>query len=145
MDRGRKIRTLVLVALSLACLVGCASTETADSAMRISVSDGSNTVIYRLNDSLPAQSLYSMLPFDVSVGDFLASQKIFYPPEKVEGTDGIEGDGKAGDLALFYPWGDIVMYYGPFNSNAGLFLLGNAESGTDKIKDLHGIIRVDRL
>ena len=145
MDRGRMIRTLVLVALSLACLVGCASTETADAAMRISVSDGSNTVIYRLNDSLPAQSLYSMLPFDVSVGDFLASQKIFYPPEKVEGTDGIEGDGEAGDLALSYPWGDIVMYYGPFNSNAGLFILGTAESGTDKIKDLRGIIRVDRL
>ncbi|MBQ4281769.1 MAG: hypothetical protein II753_06710 [Spirochaetales bacterium] len=145
MDRGRKIRTLVLVALSLVCLVGCASTETADASMRISVSDGSSTVIYRLNDSLPAQSLYSMLPFDVSVGDFLASQKIFYPPEKVEGTDGIEGDGEAGDLALFYPWGDIVMYYGPFNSNAGLFILGTAESGTDKIKDLRGIIRVDRL
>ncbi len=145
MDRGRKIRTLVLVALSLACLVSCASTEASDAAMRISVSDGSNTVIYRLNDSLPAQSLYSMLPFEVSVGDFLASQKIFYPPEKVEGTDGIEGDGEAGDLALFYPWGDIVMYYGQFNSNAGLFILGTAESGTDKIKDLHGIIRVDRL
>ena len=75
MDRGRKIRTLVLVALSLACLVGCASTETADAAMRISVSDGSNTVIYRLNDSLPAQSLYSMLPFEVSVGDFLAARR----------------------------------------------------------------------
>ena len=143
MDWGKRIRMMFIVVISFLCLVSCANTE--KKAMRIFVSDGSNTIIFRLNDSLPAQSLYEMIPFDVTVGDFLASQKIFYPPEKVDGTGGIVGDGGAGDLALFHGWGDIVMYYGPFNANQSLFLLGTAESGAEKIKDLSGIIHVERF
>ncbi|MBP5163676.1 MAG: hypothetical protein ILP16_11975 [Spirochaetales bacterium] len=145
-------RALPLLIVILICLVSCAGTgavsseeDSGEVVMRISVSDGSNTVVFRLNDSTPAKSLYGMLPLDVAVGDFLYNEKIFYPPEKVDGTDGITGDGDAGDLALYYPWGDIVMYIGPFNSNAGLFLLGTAESGAEYIRYLSGTIHVDRL
>ena len=137
---------LIVMSVCLICLAGCAGTAPASSeSMRMSVSDGSHTVVFRLNDSTPAKSLYGMLPLDVTVGDFLYNEKIFYPPEKVDGTDGMTGSGDAGDLALYYPWGDVVMYIGPFESNAGLFLLGTAESGAEHIKDLGGTIHVDRL
>lgn len=149
---NRRVVVLFLIVMLIVSLVGCtnsnmvSSEENADEkVLRVSVSDGNRTVVFVLNDSTPAKSFYSMLPFDVAVGDFLANEKIFYPPEKVDGTDGITGGGGAGDLALFYPWGDIVMYSGPFNSYSGLFLLGTAESGAEHIKDLTGMIHVDRV
>ncbi len=142
---------LVLVVVTL-FLVGCAnkgqvsSEEMAgDAVMIISVTDGSSTVVFRLNGSTPAKSLYGMLPLDVEVGDYLSNEKIFYPPVKVDPTDGITGSGDAGDLALFSPWGNVVMYTGPFGSYPGLFLLGTAESGVEMIGNLKGTIHVDRV
>lgn len=145
---NRRVAVLLLIVMLLVGLASCTNTKMASSdekVLRVSVSDGDRTVVFVLNNSTPAKSFYNMLPLDVAVGDFLASEKIFYPPEKVDGTDGITGGGGAGDLALFYPWGDIVMYYGPFNSYPGLFLLGTAESGAEHIKDLTGTIHVDRV
>ena len=149
---NRRVAVLFLIVMLIVGLAGCTNTKMASSegnadekVLKVSVSDGDRTVVFVLNNSTPAKSFYSMLPLDVAVGDFLANEKIFYPPEKVDGTDGITGGGGAGDLALFYPWGDIVMYYGPFNSSSGLFLLGTAESGDEHIKDLSGIVHVDRF
>ena len=140
-------RVLPIILLLLVILVSCANTnQKADgSVMRISVTDGKHTVVFRLNDSTPAKSLYGMLPMDVGIGDYLANEKIFYPPQKVDASDGIVGGGDAGDLALFSPWGDIVMYVGPFGSYPGLFLLGTAEKGADLIRNLNGTIHVDRV
>ena len=140
-------RVLPIILLLLIIVVSCANmNQKADgSVMRMSVTDGKHTVIFRLNDSNPAKSLYDMLPLDVEIGDFLYNEKIFYPPQKVDASDGIVGGGDAGDLALFSPWGDIVMYVGPFESHPGLFLLGTAEKGAELIRNLSGTIHVDKV
>lgn len=53
-----------------------------DSEMKIRVSDGENEVLYLLNDSPAAMSLYSQLPLDVEVENYGSNEKIFYPPEE---------------------------------------------------------------
>ena len=35
----------------------------------------------------------------------------------------IEGGGEAGGLALFSPWGNVVMYYDSFSPYPGLYIL----------------------
>lgn len=143
--KNRRIAAIFLIAMLLVGLSSCKNTKDASSdVLKVSVSDKDRTIVFVLNDSAPAKSFYNMLPFDVAVGDFLANEKIFYPPQKVDGTDGITGGGEAGDLALFYPWGNIVMYHGPFDSYPGLYLLGTAENGAEHIKDLTGTIHVER-
>ena len=112
-------------------------------SMKISVTDGMHTIIYQLNDSPSAKSLYSMLPMDIEVENYGSNEKIFYPEEKIDTADGIEGGGGAGDLALFSPWGNVVMYYDTFNSYPGLYLLGTAEKGADQVKDLSGTIHIE--
>ena len=111
--------------------------------MKIKVTDGEHTVIYLLNNSSSAKSLYSMLPLEIEVENYGSNEKIFYPKETIYTTDGIEGGGEAGALALFSPWGNVVMYYDSFGSYPGLYILGEAVEGVDQIRNLSGTIRVE--
>ena len=113
--------------------------------MRISVTDGKNTVVFQLNETPPAKSLYDSLPLEVEVENYSNNEKIFYPPNDIDKSDGIEGDCETGTIALFSPWGNVVMYYSPAFSYPGLYILGEAVEGIDLIKDLSGTIRVTAL
>ena len=109
-------------------------------ALRMRVTDGEHTVIYQLNDTPSALSLYSMLPLEAEVENFGRNEKIFYPPEAIDTADGLEGGGKAGMLALFSPWGNVVMYYDSFSAYPGLYILGEAVEGADQVQGLQGHI-----
>ncbi|MBR0163987.1 MAG: hypothetical protein IJQ12_04865 [Lachnospiraceae bacterium] len=111
--------------------------------MIIRVTDGTNTILYKLNDTPPAKSLYDMLPIETEVQNYGNNEKIFYPEETVETAGGVEGGGTAGGLALFSPWGNVVMFYDDFGAYNGLYLLGEAIEGTDQIRNLSGTIRVE--
>ena len=113
--------------------------------MRISVTDGTYTATFKLNNSPSAKSLYGMLPVDAKVENYGNNEKIFYPNDLLDTADGIECDMKAGYLAYYSPWGNIVMYYGDANAYSGLYLLGDVESGADIIKNLTGSIRIERV
>ena len=113
--------------------------------LKISVSDGTHTIVYELNDSPSAKSLYGMLPLDIVVENYGHNEKIFYPPQTVDTTDGIEGGGDAGGLALFSPWGNVVMFYDSFGSYPGLYILGQAVEGTEQISNLSGTIHVEAV
>ena len=112
-------------------------------SMKISVNDGENTIIYQLNDSPSAKSLYGMLPLDAEVRNYGSNEKIFYPEKEIDTADGIEGSGEAGGLALFSPWGNVVMYYDSFGSYPGLYILGEAVEGVDQVRNLSGTIHVE--
>ena len=47
--------------------------------MKIRVSDGTNTIIFELNETSAAKSLYQMLPLKVTVENYSNNEKIFYP------------------------------------------------------------------
>ena len=121
------------------------SSATEEQHMEISVSDGTHTVIYQLNNSGPAASLYRMLPLDAEVKNYGSNEKIFYPEQPVDAAGGIEGGGDAGGLALFSPWGNVVMYYGSFSAYPGLYLLGQATQGADQVQHLTGTIHVEAV
>ena len=114
--------------------------------MKIQVSDGTNAITYELNETSAAKSLYGMLPLEVKVENYGNNEKIFYPPTAVSyGADCIEGDCPAGTLALFSPWGNVVMYYGAASRYSGLYILGKATQGAANISNLTGTIRVEAV
>ena len=115
-------------------------------AMKIRVSDGTNTITYELNETSAAKSLYQMLPLEVTVENYSNNEKIFYPPTAVSyGSDCIEGDCPAGTLALFSPWGNVVMFYGAASRYSGLYILGKTIEGAANIRNLTGTIRVEAV
>ena len=113
--------------------------------MKIQVSDGSRTVVFELNETPVAKSLYDQLPITVDVENYSNNEKIVYPPTALSVAGGVEGDCPVGTLAYFSPWKNVVMYYGAASRYSGLYLLGSAIEGKDRIKDLNGKITVSKL
>jgi len=110
----------------------------ADTAMQISVTANGNTTVFELNNSPAARDLYAQLPLSIEVENYSNNEKIFYPPKKLNTADTPQADARAGTLAYYAPWKDVVMFYGRFGSAAGLYELGYAVSGS-------GYIRLDFL
>nr|WP_321396678.1 cyclophilin-like fold protein [uncultured Desulfobacter sp.] len=112
--------------------------------MTISVDANGKTVVFQLNDSTAAQQLYAQLPLDIKVEDYGSNEKIFYPPKKLDTADTPKANAKAGTLAYYAPWGDVVMFYKNFGSAAGLYELGYAVSGDENIKLLSGTAGIEK-
>ena len=113
--------------------------------MKIKVTDGNNEVVFLLNDSNAAKSLYEQLPLTLEVENYNSNEKIFYPPNKLDTTDAVEGGGPFGSLAYFSPWGNVIMYYSPFGSYPGLYALGIAVEGSQNIEKLSGTISINAV
>ena len=54
-------------------------------------------------------------------------------------------EGGAGILAYYVPWGDVVLFYGDFNSNDSLYELGRILSGGEWIREISGTITIDKM
>ena len=113
--------------------------------MQIQVQDNSHTVVFMLNNSAAAESLYNQLPLKIRVENYGNNEKIFYPPTKLNTSNTPSAEGPAGTLAYFEPWGNVVMYYGSFGRYRGLYDLGRAVSGGENIKNLTGEISVAKV
>ncbi len=150
----RRGSILLMVCLTAAWLTACGSSgeETAagssaavegEEMRTISVESGEHRVLYRLNDSRAADSLYEQLPLTLEVEDYSTNEKIFYPPEELDVSETPLAGGGAGTLAYYAPWEDVVLFYGDYGANASLYELGEAVSGEESIGQLSGTVTVD--
>ncbi len=113
--------------------------------MQIRVQNSNQTVIFQLNDSSAAKTLYDQLPLSLKVENYGSNEKIFYPPNRLNTINTPSAAGPAGTLAYFEPWGNVVMYYRRFGAYPGLYELGHAISGSESIENLRGEIKIDKL
>ncbi len=111
-------------------------------ARTIEVGANGTTVAFELNESAAAAALLAQLPLSVAVEDFSTNEKIFYPPESLDVADAPHAEGGAGTLAYFAPWGNVVMFYGDYSPNDGLYEMGRVVFGADAIGDLTGTVEV---
>ena len=116
----------------------------AKGAMQISVAANGNITVFELNNSPAAKDLYAQLPLRLKVENYGNNEKIFYPPKKLNTDATPQADAKAGTLAYYAPWGDVVMFYKNFGSASGLYELGHAVAGSAYIQGMSGTIRVEK-
>jgi hypothetical protein len=112
--------------------------------MKIRVTANSKITVFELNNSQAASDLYAQLPLSIKVENYSDSEKIFYPPKKLDITNTPQANAKAGTLAYYAPWGDVVMFYGDFGSAAGLYELGHAVSGSEHINEMTGTLQIEK-
>jgi hypothetical protein len=120
------------------------NTAEMQTTMKVRVTANSKTTVFELNNSQAAKDLYAQLPLSIKVEDYSDNEKIFYPPKKLDTTDVPQADAKAGTLAYYAPWGDVVMFYGNFGSASGLYELGHAVSGSEHINGMTGTIQIEK-
>lgn len=112
--------------------------------MRVNVTANGKITGFELNNSAAAKDLYAQLPLSIKVENYSNNEKIFYPPKKLDITATPKANAKAGTLAYYAPWGDVVMFYGNFGSAPGLYELGHAVSGQEYIKEMSGTIELEK-
>ena len=147
-----------LIAIIMFCVFGVISAAYADSigtnkdienseqggAMYISVRAKGNITLFKLNNSHAAKALYEQLPLTIKAEPYSDNEMIFYPPEKLSTDHTPMANAKAGTLAYYAPWGDVVMFYKDFGSASGLYELGNSVSGGDHISEMTGTLLVEK-
>lgn len=112
--------------------------------IRVEGEDGQN-IIFQLNDSPAANTLYEQLPLSISVDNYSHNEKIFYPPDELDTSETPLAGGPAGTLAYYAPWGNVVLFYGECGGASGLYALGEAVSGTEQIETLSGEIHIEAV
>ena len=103
---------LAAALLQTGCEPGRQTEKVAESeaAMRISIESDTQSIVFQLNDSSAAKSLYDQLPLTATVENFGGNEKIFYPPEPLEVSGTPMAEGPAGTLAYYEPWGDVAIF-----------------------------------
>lgn len=88
-----------------------------------------------LYDNPTANSLLEQMPFAVELKDYAATEKIFYPKEKLSLDSSSKGyDPKKGDVTCYGPWGNVAIFYKDHGYADGLILLGH-------IEDIDGLVK----
>jgi hypothetical protein len=140
----KRILSVFVVGFIICTHIAHSNASENQTAMKISVKANGNTTVFELNNSPAARDLYAQLPLSIKVENYGNNEKIFYPPKKLNTTDTPKADARAGTLAYYAPWGDIVMFYGNFGSAAGLYELGHAISGSEYIQGMPGTIQIEK-
>ncbi|OUO71327.1 hypothetical protein B5F64_02700 [Thomasclavelia spiroformis] len=114
--------------------------------MTIKITDNNYSVVFELNDSDGAKSLYEQLPLKIEVEDYSTNEKIFYPPNELDVTNTpLASNGENGVLAYYESWGDVVMFHDSFDLANDLYQLGNVIEGIENIENLSGEITIEKV
>ncbi len=115
------------------------SVEISDSVqdVKIKLSFRNEEVIATMYDNPTSRDLLEQLPLTITFEDYVGLEKIGYPPNALTTEGAPSGtDPEMGDLALYAPWGNLVIYYGDNNYANGIVILGHIESGVEKFAEM---------
>lgn len=85
-----------------------------------------------------------MLPLQLVFSDYNNAEKIAYPPNEIDVSDSASGTApKAGDLAIYAPWGNLALFYEDAEYSSSLVPLGSVEAGAEHMDALDGPSHVE--
>ncbi|MET7451442.1 cyclophilin-like fold protein [Streptomyces sp. NPDC005574] len=88
-----------------------------------------------LNDGPTARDLLTLLPLTLELEDFHGTERIAYPPRRLDTAGAPEPvAAEAGDIAYYAPWGNLALFHrrGPAAS-AELLVLGHIDTDPDRL------------
>ena len=87
-----------------------------------------------------------MLPLELELSDFHGIEKIADLPRRLD-TSGAPARyaPQTGDITVYLPWGNLAIFYKPFQAADGLVRLGAFDQPIDVLRDADGAsVRVER-
>jgi hypothetical protein len=112
-----------------------ANTKQNMNTLKIRLTINGKIVTATLADNTTAKDFYSLLPLNLVLDDYAATEKISYLPRKLS-TGGVAAgkDPSIGDIAYYAPWGNLAIFYKDFGYSNGLIKLGTIDSGVEALK-----------
>ncbi|MCA0043158.1 cyclophilin-like fold protein [Celeribacter litoreus] len=92
---------------------------------KIQFTFGSEVLTATLDDTAAGRDFAAMLPLDLMLSDYHGIEKVSDLPRKLD-TSGAPDAYKpeTGDITLYAPWGNLAIFYKPFQKSRGLVRLG---------------------
>ncbi|MFP1679259.1 cyclophilin-like fold protein [Alloalcanivorax sp. C16-2] len=93
------------------------------------------TLTATLDDSDSARDFASLLPLELTLEDFAATEKISDLPRRLS-TEGAPAGitPRAGDLTYYAPWGNLALFHKDFKHASGLVKLGALDGGVEVLR-----------
>lgn len=96
--------------------------------MRIRITVEGTELPASLEDTATARDFAAMLPLELTLEDYHATEKVADLPSRLSTEDAPEGvDPDVGDITYFAPWGNLALFYRDFGYSRGLIRLGRIE------------------
>jgi hypothetical protein len=112
---------------------------------RIHVIVGNETLSATLDDTPTARDFAAHLPLELSLSDYHATEKVADLPRKLDTSDAPASyTPKTGDITYYAPWGNLAIFYKPFQTSRGLVRLGAFDGPIDALlKDSAVPVRIE--
>ncbi len=112
---------------------------------RIQLIVGKQTLSATLDDTAAGRDFAKLLPLELSLRDYHATEKIADLPRALDTTDAPAGyTPQAGDITYYAPWGNLAIFYKPFGNSRGLVRLGAFDGPIDALlKEGDIVVRIE--
>ena len=102
--------------------------------MKIRMNVEGRLITATLADNGTARDFASLLPLELTLTDYAATEKISDLPRRLSTEGAPPGiDPKVGDLTYYSPWGNLAIFYKDFRYSSGLVKLGRIDSGLEAL------------
>lgn len=132
----RRLKNTAAVAsvISLATIGWAVETKSEGNMTKIQVIAGDTTLAATLDDTTAGRDFASMLPLELTLTDYHGIEKVSDLPRKLD-TSGAPASYKPekGDITLYAPWGNLAIFYKPFQESRGLVRLGQFDDPVDAL------------
>lgn len=114
---------------------------------RIYLTVGNETIAATLDDTPTGRDFAALLPLELSLSDYHATEKIADLPRRLDTTDAPASyTPKAGDITYYAPWGNLAIFYKPFRNSRGLVRLGAFDGPIEPLlRDGVAPVRIEAL
>lgn len=103
--------------------------------MKISICIGDVRLMAVLDDNKAAKDFAALLPLQLTLEDYAATEKISDLPRRLSTAGVPEGtSAAAGDIAYYAPSGNLAIFYRDSAYARGLVKLGSIASGVDTLR-----------
>jgi hypothetical protein len=102
---------------------------------RIQITIDGNKITGTLEDNPTSREFVSLLPLNLKLEDYSATEKISYLPKKLSSKDAPAGfDPDVGDITYYAPWGNLAIFYKDFGYSEKLIKLGRVTGGIEHLR-----------
>lgn len=94
-----------------------------------------NIITGALEDNPTSREFIGLLPLNLKLEDYNATEKIPYLPKKLSSKGASPGyDPKVGDITYYAPWGNLALFYKDFGYSEQLIKLGRITGGLEHLR-----------
>ncbi len=103
---------------------------------KITFTFGAEVLTATLDDTPAGQDFAAMLPLELELTDYHGIEKIADLPRKLDTTGAPRAyKPETGDITLYAPWGNLAIFYKPFQKSNGLVRLGAFDGSVAPLVD----------